>query len=488
MSNDLIDPKRFHQLFVDDFAVDSITGATRTLHSPRKWGPVITGGIQSRTCPQWNSEKNLWEWWYFGENVYYATSEDGEHWEQPNLGLFEWKGSKENNIAYDPAGQAAFDPNEKSPGRLYHIVRDETDPDPDRRYKGMLSASNRYPAVSPDGFHWNLVDTPPIPSQDESQFTHDHQTNQFLAFVKLSTEWGRSVWLSTSTDFRKFTEPKLVFHTDEIDRENRRRRVREVIDNPAYITPPIIDDEDYIAECYNMAVLPYQGFYIGFPTIFNPFGACPPPGTNYTRINQIEMTVSRDLYHWERVADRALFIGLEPFDGENYGCNQLLMAGHPIVRDDGEIWCYYNALRCPGDIEQYKEFGRGKELFRLNAKPEHFEDGGALTLAKLRPDGFVSLDGGECGTMLSKPFELKGEDVYINADASWGEIYAEIVDGETRKPHDGFWVPGESPEPFTGDSTKAKVKWKHPHDLVFEKPVRLKLYLRQARLYSFWIE
>ena len=488
MKNDLIDPKTHRQLFVDDFAADSISGATRTLHSPKKWGPVITGGIESRTCPQWNSEKKLWEWWYFGENVYYATSADGEHWEQPNLGLFEWKGSKENNIAYDPAGQAAFDPNAKSPGRLYHVVRDETDPDPARRYKGMLSASNRYPAVSPDGFHWNLVDTPPIPSQDESQFTHDHQTNQFLAFVKLSTEWGRSVWLSTSTDFQKFTDPKLVFHTDEIDRENRRRRVREVIDNPTYITPPIIDDEDYIAECYNMAVLPYQGFYIGFPTIFNPFGACPPPGTNYTRINQIEMTVSRDLYHWDRVADRALFIGLEPFDGENYGCNQLLMAGHPIVRDDGEIWCYYNALRMPGSIEIFKEFGRAQELFRLNAKPEHFKDSGALTLAKLRPDGFVSLDGGECGTMLSKPFELKGEDVYINADASWGEIYAELVDGETRKPHDGFWVPGESPEPFTGDSTKAKIKWKHPHDLVFEKPVRLKLYIRQARLYSFWIE
>ena len=72
----------------------------------------------------------------------------------------------------------------------------------------------------------------------------------------------------------------------------------------------------------------------------------PPPATNYTRINQIEMTVSRDLYHWERVADRKLFIELEPFNGENYGCSQLLMAGHPIVREDGEIWCYYNAYEC----------------------------------------------------------------------------------------------------------------------------------------------
>ena len=53
-----------------------------------------------------------------------------------------------------------------------------------------------------------------------------------------------------------------------------------------------------------MAVMPYQGIYIGFPTIFNPFGAIPPPRTNFTRINQIELSVSRDLYNWERVADR----------------------------------------------------------------------------------------------------------------------------------------------------------------------------------------
>ena len=98
----------------------------------------------------------------------------------------------------------------------------------------------------------------------------------------------------------------------------------------------------------------HVGFYIGFPTIFNPVGAIPPPETNYTRINQIEMTVSRDLYHWERVADRALFIALEPFDGD------------------------------------------------------------------------------VCGTIVTKLFELKGEDVYINADATWGEIYSEIIDAETQ--------------------------------------------------------
>ena len=453
----------------------------RTLHSPKKWGPVLHGdGIQSRSCPQWNSEKKLWEWWYFGRHSYYAVSEDGEHWEKPALGLYEWDGSKENNIAYDPEA--------KGHGLPFHVVRDETDPNPRRRYKALFNANNRRLAVSPDGFDWSLLETPPIPSQDESQFTHDLQSNQFLAAVKMSSEWGRSVWLAASSDFNTFSKPKLIFHTDEIDRENRRSRVRKIIEDPAYITPPIIDDEDYIAECYNMAILPYQGFYIGFPAIFNPVGAIPPPETNHTRINQIELTVSRDLHNWERVANRALLIPLEPFDGENYGCNQLLMAGHPIVRGDGEIWCYYNALRAPASIVQYKEFNRAKELFRLNVKPNHFQVSAALMLAKLCPDGFVSIDGGECGTMVTKPFELKGEDVYINADATWGEIYSEILDAETQRPHEGFWVPGEEPPPFTGDSTNAKIRWKYPHDLVFEKAVRLKFYLRQARLYSFWIQ
>ena len=142
----------------------------------------------------------------------------------------------------------------------------------------------------------------------------------------------------------------------------------------------------------------------------------------------------------------------------------------------------------PSNIERYRTYNRAKELFRLNIDPDHFNDTGALSLAQLRPDGFVSLDGDEAGSLMTKPFMMKGEDLYINAEAKWGEIYTEIVDAETRKPFPGFWVPGEHPPPFTGDSVKAKVAWKHSHDLVFEKPVRRKFYLHQARLYSYWLE
>lgn len=476
----LIDPKQYRQLFIDSYAIESMQGITRTVHQPKKVGPMINGGIQSRSAPQWNPEKELWEWWYMGEHIYYATSKDGEYWEKPNLGLYAWEGSKDNNIACDPNGG--------DEARIFHIIRDDNDPDPQRRYKGLLAVNGRCPAISPDGFNWTKVETPPIPSADESQFCYDPFTKQYLALVKHGTEWGRSVFLSTSSDFTNFSKPELIFHADEIDWQNCRQRVRRVLEDPAYISPPITDDEDYFAEVYNMAVLPYQGFYIGFPTIFNPIGAVPPPETNFTRINQIEMSVSRDLHHWERVADRSLFIELDPWNGNNYGTSQLLMAGHPIVRHNGEIWVYYNALRMPSSPAQYQRFNRSKELFRLDVKPTHFEDSGALSLAKLRPDGFVSVDGDESAYIITKPFMLRGEDIYINATAQWGAIYTEILDAETNKPHPGYWVPGEHPPPFNSDSTRAKIAWKYPSDRIFEKPVRLKFYLHQARLYSFWIE
>ena len=38
MPLDLINPKKYRQLFLDDFAVESVNNTTRTLHSPKKWG------------------------------------------------------------------------------------------------------------------------------------------------------------------------------------------------------------------------------------------------------------------------------------------------------------------------------------------------------------------------------------------------------------------------------------------------------------------
>ena len=132
-----------------------------------------------------------------------------------------------------------------------------------------------------------------------------------------------------------------------------------------------------------MAVMPYEGLYVGFPALYNPAG--PDGEGNNTGLNQVELTVSRDMLTWDRVADRELFIGIDPWDGVNYGTAQNLMSGCPHVRGD-EIWVYYNALRFRAYSHQHPELD-----------PDYFRDGSALCLAKLRLDGFVSLDAAEEG-------------------------------------------------------------------------------------------
>ena len=364
MANGLIDAAKHKQLFLDDYAIETMDGLVRTLHPVDKQGPVIEPdesigqlAVQSSSPPLWNPDRGLYEWWFnarystpprpprMGTTVtrgHYATSTDGLTWDRPSLGLHEWEGSRDNNLAREP-GKIG----------LTHILRDEREPAPARRYKGMFGGGHREFGVSPDGFDWTMLDVPGIPSQDTSYMLYDEYTEQFLAYHKLSTEWGRSVWLAKCTEFGDWSESVLVFHSDEQDRENAARRIQAVVDDPDYLTPPIIDEQDYIAQIYKMSVMPYEGLYVGFPVLYNPSGLIPPPRGNATGISQVELTVSRDLYNWDRVADREIFIPLDKWDGVNYGTCQILTCGRPLVRDDGEIWVYYSACRARGHKQLY---------------------------------------------------------------------------------------------------------------------------------------
>ena len=148
-----------------------MVNVTRRLHQPHKCGPVLRPdrsrgqvGVQTRSVPQWDPDKGIWEWWYWASYrvapygphqstavslTHYATSIDGVRWETPPLGLHEWRGTKANNVAYDPA---------RLPKTLYHIVRDQRDPDTRRRYKGLFGSEGRRPGVSADGFTWQMRD------------------------------------------------------------------------------------------------------------------------------------------------------------------------------------------------------------------------------------------------------------------------------------------------------------------------------------------
>ena len=497
MTSSTIHPYRHKQLFLDDGAIETKRGLRRTLNKPERAGPVMRPDrsrgqvtLQSATAPQWNSEKRIWEWWYRAGHsgapagtataesfssfqlmyqlrlYHYATSSDGVNWEKPNLGLYDWLGSKDNNVAVDPHGMT-----------MYNVLRDERDEDPSRRYKALFAdgGSDRYPAVSPDGFDWTMIDVPPIPSGDTSYLTYDPYTGRFLATVKVRTDWGRAVWLSTSNDFVDWTEAELIFEADEIDKNNRRRRVRRIVEDPAYLTPPFVDDGDYIAEIYKMAIMPYEGLYIGFPVLLNPSGSW--LGKNQTGVNQTELAVSRDLRTWSRVANRDLFLDVLPWDGETYDTAQVIPCGTPIVREDlGQIWVYYDTCR----------FRARKDDVAEEHRKYFDEDLNAVAVAKVRLDGFVSLDADKRGTLLTRPFDLEGGRLVVNADASAGRIAAEVVDALTGDPVAGL-SEGDC-VPVGGDSLGAVISWKGGAELGHHGPVRVRFSLEGARLYAFWLE
>ncbi|MDP6354588.1 MAG: hypothetical protein QF473_05795 [Planctomycetota bacterium] len=482
-------PSEQRQLFLDDEVIEGVTNLRRTLNQPTRCGPLLRPpgepfALETWDPPFWNQDKGLWEWWYLGHHtasphgkhqatakamVHYARSADGVHWETPNLNLYSYRGSAENNIIVDP---------QLDPLRLYHMVHDPAESDSERRYKALFGPSGRKPAASPDGKTWTFLDVPPIPSSDTSYLTYDTQTGQFLATVKMETQWGRSVALSVSRDFEHWDQPELILHTDPEDSENGERRIREVIESENYLSPPLVDDGDYQAEIYQMAVLPYQGIYVGFPVLFNPAGTIPPPHNNFTALNQVELTVSRDLYNWTRVADRELFMEVVPWDGIAYDTAGVYPCGSPVVRDD-EIWIYYSANRFrASNIELYGDKYR-----------PYFKDKSALNLAKLRLDGFVSLDSDHRGgSVVTRPFQYSGGDLTVNVDASseGAELRAEILDAVTLRVLQTYSA--EECVPVRGDHLRAGLEWTGGRQKHLPRTLRLRFILSgPISFYSFWI-
>ena len=82
-----------------------------------------------------------------GDLTCYAESDDGINWVKPNLGIFTFDGSPDNNIIWDLHGASVF------------IDREE--PNSDKRYKAIgfcRRYRNIFLITSPDGIRWDDKD------------------------------------------------------------------------------------------------------------------------------------------------------------------------------------------------------------------------------------------------------------------------------------------------------------------------------------------
>ena len=421
------------QLFVDDVLIESMEGLTREFHGVSKHpdNPLLVPETAWETGGTWYVPYNvLWEvpgeklrTWYGSyrrsENkltyTCVADSTDGIHWNRLSLGSFDFEGSTDNNIVWA--------------GRGIKVNYDPRDPDPARRYKGMMRSNGFTAMYSPDGLDWTIASEPAVSqAYDATSFHWNPVEEKWFASVKIWHDGKRARGYAESVDFDQWTDTYLMLREDERDQP-----------------------EDQL---YSMWVCRYESVFIGLLKAFHVA----------TDRCDVQLAFSRNAKHWERPW-REAFIDCSPVKGA-YDYGNLDPVADPIPMGD-ELWIYYG----------------GRSL-------EHYEPptdtNGSLCLATLRMDGFASIGG--TGTLVTKPLILDGDTLYINANAAGGEIRVEIVDADSAKPLDSFTL--NDCEPITTDSVRQTVNWKKSESLsTFRgKPIRLRIHVKNAHLYAIWAE
>jgi hypothetical protein len=451
------------QLFLDDAGVFRLSRVRRTVHPPEKRGAVLRSPdarntVQTRTAPIWDPERGRYLLFVLSIEPKLWESSDGLHW--------------------------APGPSPDMPVDL--VVRDPNDPDPLRRFKAALV--NAGFAVSPDGVHWTKLDTPRVPSSDEANLSFDASHGLFIHSVKRRGKFGRSVAVATSQDFRTWKDYGLVFEADDADQPLGRRRIRARLSDHSLQRPEYDVPEQYSTQIYNMGMFHYEGLYVGMPSVFHQTGRHPKewPGFDLLRLSpamkdavkqygdwtgfhHVQLAVSRDFAHWTRVADRTPWLENSPLGAGAYDTQTLIGPSAPVVRGD-ELWFYYTG------IKQYA-------MTKSGADPgceDYVPDKGAICLAVLRRDGFVSLDAGDAeGVVTTRDFALEGTQVRVNLAAAKGQATAELLGAEGR-------ILTRS-RPLSGDGTNLLLEWEDAGLApLLGKRLSLRFRMRNASLLSWW--
>ena len=199
------------ELFVDDYLIDTMAGVTQKLHSPEPreialtWNAPWEGGVSG--FPVVFQDGDIYRLYYYGEpsaskikawSICYAESRDGINWTRPNLGIFEWEGSRDNNIILLRPGFEQFAPfKDKNPAAL-----------PAERYKAIVTPAIGW--ASPDGIHWKRMSgdsVNPDGAFDSLNLAFwDPLREEYVCFYRINKGGVRRIGSCTSRDFRHWTK------------------------------------------------------------------------------------------------------------------------------------------------------------------------------------------------------------------------------------------------------------------------------------------
>lgn len=462
-------------LLIDDQLIQERHGLTRTVHAAIRHSgnpilfpePAWEGAMVPSTV-LFDEDDGLFKMWYLTharvpgvDSTYvtgFATSENGIHWERPEIGTYEFEGSRRNNLCMgNTAGGMG-------------VIKDLHDPDPARRFKTLFwRGGNRskadeargagtgeqrgfYAGYSPDGMHWTLVSESPVltgTGDTESLFGWDDAYDAYVAYVRPGGKRQpgvprRVIGRSVSTDFVTWSEPAAVILPDADD-------------------PPL-------AEHYFMPVQRFHDHYVGIVHVYvpspDPYGPFWP-----------ELTASRDGIRWRRLNDHGHQRLLHPGEPGSFDSGMIRCARGIIERGD-ELWVYYGGW--------HEDHGASRKHRHMTTPREAQRKAAAVGLARLRLDGFVSLDAGAAAaTLATRALPWSGDGVTINArvTAPGGSVTAALLDEHS------YAIPGCAAAdcaPFTGDATRHRLAWTGLPDArrLAGQRVTVTLTLQHAALYS----
>lgn len=420
--------------FVDRTLIDTMRGASLKLHSPVPrevvWEPEVPWESTSAAYFTVLRDEDGFKMVYRAsprdepDAVCLMTSEDGITWQRPELNLFEFRGSKQNNIIW--RGGPWRTTTNFAPFR-------DTRPGvpPEEQYKA-LAGSPLHAFGSPDGIHWKLLVEKPVLTghnfDSQNVAFWDPRRECYMAFVRHRVGGGiRWVASSTSTDFRTWSTPEPI--------------------RTAGVPPEHL---------YTNATAPYfraPHIYFSFMKRFQPDRMKFNEG-----VSDAVFLTSRDGIHFDRTFREAL---IRPGrDRRNWSARSNMPAWGLVQTADDEMSLYV--------LEMYRTHG-----IRVRR-------------ATFRLDGVASIHAGRpAGEIVTRPLTFTGAELVLNtATSGAGSVRVELQDTD-GKPLPGYTA--ADCDEFYGDEIAVAVTWKGKSDVaaLSGQAVRLRFVLDDADVYSF---
>ncbi len=470
------------ELFVDDALIDHQRNVTLQLHEPAIAETVMTWDFP------WEGSNNGYITIFKDDAKYrmyyravagtgtpasgdgwimngcYAESDDGIHWTRPNLGLVEFKGSKQNNIIWPSEKNGEFgipadnftpfvDTNPAAlPSQKYKALAGSFGFKPESHYRGGFWAY-----ASPDAIHWTKL--------QEKSVLGPKQWPAYGDGSHIPTFWSPREGCYVAYVRIRIDQDKQPIHWQD-DRSIRwvGRTTSKDFVNWTKVVP--LDYGDAPAEhFYTNAISPYfraPHHYLGFPMRFLPDrNATLPAKYDASRGVGLSDTVfvsSRDGQHFDR-----RFM------------ESLVRPGIDLLNwvDRSGMTCVGLVPTGPTEMSIY--------VVEHNRLPTH-----RLRRRVFRTDGIVSVHAPYAGgELVTKPIVFTGDELVVNCSTSAaGDIRVEILDADSR-PIEGYTQ--ADADGFFGDSIDHSLTWNGKTDVspLAGKPIRLRFLLQDADLYSY---